>query len=117
MTLVDNGKISYSNPVRQSLFLFEDSLNGGKPKAQTAAEALRRIFPGVVGICVNITAFDISLSIGPVSRFLWKMSSFFILKAKFTIKSNYLLRRNNVHVISWVSSDFTFSDVFVHREH
>ncbi|KAI0214927.1 Ubiquitin-like modifier-activating enzyme ATG7 [Lamellibrachia satsuma] len=56
MTLVDNGKISYSNPVRQSLFLFEDSLNGGKPKAQTAAEALRRIFPGVnaTGVTLSI---------------------------------------------------------------
>ena len=48
ITLVDNGKISYSNPVRQSLFVFEDSLNGGKGKAETAAEALKKIFPGVV---------------------------------------------------------------------
>ena len=48
ITLVDNATISYSNPVRQSLFVFEDSLQGGKPKAETAAAALRQIFPGVV---------------------------------------------------------------------
>ena len=45
---MDNGKISYSNPVRQSLFSFSDSLSGGKPKAEAAAEALKLIFPGVV---------------------------------------------------------------------
>ena len=48
ITLADNARVSYSNPVRQSLFDFEDSLNGGKPKAQTAAEKLKKIFPGVV---------------------------------------------------------------------
>lgn len=49
ITFLDNARVSYSNPVRQSLFTFEDCLNGGKPKAQAAAEALKRIFPGVVG--------------------------------------------------------------------
>ena len=49
---MDNGKISYSNPVRQSLFKFEDSLKGGKPKAETAAAALREIFPGLVSISI-----------------------------------------------------------------
>ena len=57
MTLVDNGRISYSNPVRQSLFTFEDSLHGGKPKAETAAEALKRIFPGVVSIIFMFQKF------------------------------------------------------------
>lgn len=47
VTLVDNGRVSYSNPVRQSLYEFEDCLDGGKPKAQAAADALVRIFPGV----------------------------------------------------------------------
>jgi len=47
ITLVDNGKVSFSNPVRQSLFMFEDCLNGGKPKAVAAAERLKQIFPGV----------------------------------------------------------------------
>lgn len=47
ITLVDNGKVSLSNPVRQSLFEFADCANGGKLKAPAAAEALRRIFPGV----------------------------------------------------------------------
>lgn len=48
ITLVDNGKVALSNPVRQSLFEYADCLDGGKPKAQAAAAALKRIFPGVV---------------------------------------------------------------------
>ena len=47
ITFVDNGKVSYSNPVRQSLFDFEDCLNGGKPKAEAAAQMLTKVFPGV----------------------------------------------------------------------
>ncbi|KAL6076176.1 Autophagy protein 7 [Balamuthia mandrillaris] len=45
ITFVDNGKVSYSNPVRQSLFTFEDCKDGGKPKALTAAARLKDIFP------------------------------------------------------------------------
>ena len=48
ITFVDNSKVSYSNPCRQTLFQFEDCLNGGKQKAQAAADAMKRIFPGVV---------------------------------------------------------------------
>ena len=48
ITFVDNSKVSYSNPCRQTLFQFEDCLDGGKRKAQAAADAMRRIFPGVV---------------------------------------------------------------------
>lgn len=48
VTFVDNAKISYSNPVRQPLYEFEDCLAGGKPKALAAAERLQKIFPGVV---------------------------------------------------------------------
>lgn len=48
ITLVDNGKVSYSNPVRQNLFTFEHCLNGGAHKATAAAEALKQIFPKVV---------------------------------------------------------------------
>lgn len=47
ITFVDNGRVSYSNPVRQSLYTFEDSTKGGKHKAETAAEAMRAIFPGL----------------------------------------------------------------------
>ncbi|KAJ3112724.1 Autophagy protein 7 [Nowakowskiella sp. JEL0407] len=56
ITFIDNGKVSFSNPVRQPLFEFTDCLNGGKPKAQTAAEALKKIFPGV-----NAKGFDMSI--------------------------------------------------------
>ncbi|CAG2170313.1 unnamed protein product, partial [Oppiella nova] len=47
VTFVDNSAVSYSNPVRQSLFTFNDCLDGGKPKAEAAAEALKTIFPNV----------------------------------------------------------------------
>lgn len=47
ITFVDYGKVSYSNPVRQPLFEFEDCTNGGKAKAETAAAMLKRIYPGV----------------------------------------------------------------------
>ncbi|XP_044156498.1 ubiquitin-like modifier-activating enzyme ATG7 [Bufo gargarizans] len=48
VTFVDNAKISYSNPVRQPLYEFEDCLGGGKSKALAAAEKLQRIFPGMI---------------------------------------------------------------------
>ena len=47
ITFVDSGRVAYSNPVRQSLYEFKDCLEGGQPKAEAAAEALRRIFPSV----------------------------------------------------------------------
>lgn len=47
ITFVDNGKVSFSNPVRQPLFNFEDCLAGGTNKAHCAAEALKKIYPGV----------------------------------------------------------------------
>jgi len=56
ITFVDNGKVSFSNPVRQTLFTFEDCLNGGKPKAIAAAERLKLIFPGV-----NTCGYNISI--------------------------------------------------------
>jgi tRNA A37 threonylcarbamoyladenosine dehydratase len=48
ITFVDSGKVSYSNPVRQTLFSFQDCLNGGRQKAEAAAENLKLIFPGMV---------------------------------------------------------------------
>ena len=47
ITFVDYGAVSFSNPVRQPLFQFDDCLAGGKPKALRAAEALKEIYPGV----------------------------------------------------------------------
>jgi len=47
ITFVDNGRVSYSNPVRQPLFEFKDCLNGGVNKADRAAEVLKEIYPGV----------------------------------------------------------------------
>lgn len=47
ITFIDYGRVTHSNPVRQSLFDFEDAQNGGKPKAETAAAKLAKIFPEV----------------------------------------------------------------------
>jgi len=47
ITLLDNSKVSYSNPVRQSLYEFSDCLQGGQSKAVAAAKKLKNIFPGV----------------------------------------------------------------------
>ncbi|KAK4156281.1 hypothetical protein C8A00DRAFT_41243 [Chaetomidium leptoderma] len=47
ITFVDYGDVSFSNPVRQPLYNFDDCLGGGKPKALRAAEALKEIYPGV----------------------------------------------------------------------
>lgn len=50
ITFVDNGRISYSNPVRQPLFKFNDCFSDsgqGELKALKAADALREVFPDV----------------------------------------------------------------------
>lgn len=57
ITFVDNGRVSYSNPVRQPLFSFKDcfsDLNQGVFKAQRASEALKEIFPGVKSTGYNM---------------------------------------------------------------
>lgn len=48
ITFVDSACVSFSNPVRQPLFEFEDCLDGGKVKAVCAADRLKKISPGVV---------------------------------------------------------------------
>ncbi len=47
INFIDCGFISYSNPVRQSLFSFSDAKAGNSLKAETAAKALKEIFPSV----------------------------------------------------------------------
>lgn len=46
--MVDNGRVSYSNPVRQWLYTFEDCKNGGAFKAEAACNALRAIAPDAI---------------------------------------------------------------------
>ena len=56
ITLLDNGKVSFSNPVRQTLFEFSDcSLAGGMPKAIAAADRLHKIFPSVNAIGIDLS--------------------------------------------------------------
>ncbi|KAI8333621.1 hypothetical protein BC941DRAFT_473373 [Chlamydoabsidia padenii] len=45
ITFIDNGRVSFSNPVRQPLYCFDDCLNGGSSKAETAAKHLLDILP------------------------------------------------------------------------
>jgi ubiquitin-like modifier-activating enzyme ATG7 len=47
ITFIDNANVSFSNPVRQPLFNFNDCLQGGAKKAERAAAALEEIYPGV----------------------------------------------------------------------
>ncbi|ODV91270.1 hypothetical protein CANCADRAFT_14939, partial [Tortispora caseinolytica NRRL Y-17796] len=47
ITFVDSSTVSMSNPVRQPLYTFQDSVDQA-PKALKAAEALKTIFPGVI---------------------------------------------------------------------
>jgi ubiquitin-like modifier-activating enzyme ATG7 len=56
LTLVDNGRVSFSNPVRQSLFTVEDCKDGGVFKAEAAAVALAQIAPklDVEAVVMNI---------------------------------------------------------------
>lgn len=56
ITLLDSGRVAYSNPVRQWLFELSDCADGGKPKAEAAAAALLRILPtaAVRGITLSV---------------------------------------------------------------
>jgi len=55
MTFIDCGSVNPSNPLRQSLYSIDDI---GKPKAQAAAESLKKIFPAVV---VDYRSFKIPM--------------------------------------------------------
>ncbi|OBZ85707.1 Ubiquitin-like modifier-activating enzyme ATG7 [Choanephora cucurbitarum] len=55
ITFVDNGRVSFSNPVRQPLYQFKDALQGGSLKAETAADQLRQIQPTVVSKGYDLT--------------------------------------------------------------
>ncbi|CAA6665846.1 unnamed protein product [Spirodela intermedia] len=56
ITLVDNGRVAMSNPLRQSLYELKDCLNGGDMKANAAANKLKCIFPAAeaVGVIMSI---------------------------------------------------------------
>ena len=47
LTFVDNGRVSYSNPVRQCLFTFEDSRADDNFKATIAAKRITEVYPKV----------------------------------------------------------------------
>ena len=53
ITFVDNSTVSYSNPVRQSLYTFADCQAGGRPKATAAAEAVK-VRPATAGMSLRL---------------------------------------------------------------
>jgi ubiquitin-like modifier-activating enzyme ATG7 len=56
-TFIDHAFVSYNNPIRQSLFTFEDCYKtegGSTPKAVGAAAALKRIYPLVEAKGLNM---------------------------------------------------------------
>lgn len=69
ITLVDNGTVSYSNPVRQPLFRATDAA-ASKNKAVVAAEALKEVYPGVqaTGIALNVPMLGHPLPTLPEAR-------------------------------------------------
>lgn len=57
ITFLDNGRVSYSNPVRQPLYKFTDCFSDdrqGELKAECAAKALQEIFPDVNSQGINL---------------------------------------------------------------
>lgn len=55
LTLLDCGKVDYSNPTRQSLFTFQDAVDN-RLKAEAATDALKAISPSldVTGVAMRI---------------------------------------------------------------
>lgn len=47
ITFVDSGNVSFTNPVRQSLYTYDDGLKR-RPKAETAAKRILEIHPGAI---------------------------------------------------------------------
>eukprot|EP01084_Bolivina_argentea_P249631 417986_1 len=57
ITLIDNGKVSYSNPVRQCLFKYTDCINDeNNSKAKIAQKSILEIFPAA-----NCKGYNISI--------------------------------------------------------
>ncbi|MQL70276.1 hypothetical protein Taro_002617 [Colocasia esculenta] len=59
ITLVDNGRVAMSNPLRQSLYELNDCLNGGDMKATAAVNRLKCIFPAVVNSLFSIFLWSV----------------------------------------------------------
>lgn len=62
ISFVDNSTVSFSNPVRQPLFNFDDC---GRPKSEAASDSLKKIFPSVTS---NAYQLEIPMIGHPVSN-------------------------------------------------
>lgn len=56
ISFIDSGHVSFSNPVRQSLFTYADAAQK-KPKCETAAARLKEICPSLVCSCSTLKWF------------------------------------------------------------
>ncbi|KAI6175622.1 Ubiquitin-like modifier-activating enzyme ATG7 [Aphelenchoides bicaudatus] len=69
-TFVDNSVVSYNNPVRQSLYNFEDCKAAHRQKATAAAEALKLIYPSVnaQGVSMKIPMPGHPISVNEIEK-------------------------------------------------
>ncbi|XP_031488661.1 ubiquitin-like modifier-activating enzyme atg7 [Nymphaea colorata] len=69
ITLLDSGRVAMSNPLRQSLYTFEDCINGGELKVIAAVKSLKHIFPGVeaegVAMAIPMPGHPVSVKEAP----------------------------------------------------
>jgi hypothetical protein len=120
VTFVDNGRVSYSNPTRQvgpgharsmvslhlrvscmcvqSLFEFSDC-GGGKLKAPTAAEALKRILPSAY--CCLLSRIQRSRLCGQVWRHRARCSPFLCQVTRYRSWRSKVYRRLVLDLNNW----------------
>lgn len=58
ITFIDSGHVSYSNPVRQNLYTYDDAVHR-REKAKTAASRLLELCPGLVRTAVSVAIVPI----------------------------------------------------------
>jgi len=90
---VDNAKVSYSNPVRQSLYRFEDVNRENNYKALIAAERLKEIFP-----TINSTGHHVNIPL-PGTKLINESAETFFLK-EFDKLDNLIMNSDIVFLLT-----------------
>ena len=90
---VDNSKVSYSNPVRQSLYRFEDVNRENNYKALIAAERLKEIFP-----TINSNGHHVNIPL-PGTKFINESAETFFLK-EFEKLDNLIMNSDIVFLLT-----------------
>jgi ubiquitin-like modifier-activating enzyme ATG7 len=55
ISCIDYSKVSYSNPAWQTLYEYEYTIEGGRPKAEVAAERLKKIYTEIVSAGYHVS--------------------------------------------------------------